>query len=139
MFYFLESDLPFRSLTVMVQKEVAERITAKPNSRDYGVLTLSVQSRASASITREVPRSFFYPQPNVDSAVVRIDMKNERLPNQNDFDKVVRAAFAMRRKTLANNLIGSFGMDRATAEGIIAAMGLTPNVRGEELSLQGYE
>lgn len=137
LFYFLEGDLNVSSITVMVQKEVAQRMVALPNTPDYGVLSLAVQSRGEVSLTRNVSRKLFFPEPNVDSAVVRIDLR-DGLKNREMFDKVVRCAFAMRRKTLANNLMQSFGFPREKAEGLISSMGLDVKIRGEALSLDQF-
>ena len=103
---FLESDLGVQSLTVMVQQEVADRFVAKPNTADYAAITLAIEMHGSAAVTRRVSRNMFYPVPNVDSAVVRIDVNGTKLAGENRelVHKLVRAAFAMRRKTLANNL-----------------------------------
>lgn len=137
---FLESELDVRSLTVMVQQEVADRFVAKPNTPDYSAITLAIESRGSASITRRVNRKMFYPAPNVDSAVVRIDIDRNKLAGENAplIHRLVRASFAMRRKTLANNLSVAFGIDKQTATDRIVAAGFSPLVRGEALSLDDY-
>ncbi len=137
---FLESDLPVRSLTVMVQKEVALRLVAEPNTADYSAITLAVNMAGSAKVTRNVSRNMFYPAPNVDSAVVRIDIDRTKLDGE-DFDlvhKLVRSAFLMRRKTLANNLSQAFGISKQEATEKIEAAGFNPLVRGEALSLDDY-
>lgn len=136
LFYFLESDLPVYSITVMVQKEVALRMVAKCGTPDYGVLSLSVQSRGSACITRVVGREMFYPRPNVDSAVVRIDLGNGVYSKP--LFKLIRSAFAMRRKTLSNNLMSSYGLSRQQAEQILLSADLDPKVRGEALTLGDF-
>ena len=137
---FLESDLDVKSLTVMVQQEVADRFVAKPNTADYAAITLAIQMCGEACITRKVNRKMFYPVPNVDSAVVRIDVDRNKLAGENvsELRKLVRAAFAMRRKTLANNISVAFNMDKQTATERITAAGFAPLVRGEALSLQDY-
>ena len=137
---FLESDLDVKSLTVMVQQEVADRFVAKPNTADYAAITLAIQMCGEACITRKVNRKMFYPVPNVDSAVVRIDVDRNKLAGENvsELRKLVRAAFAMRRKTLANNISVAFNMDKQTATEKITAAGFAPLVRGEALSLQDY-
>ncbi len=136
-FYFLESEFPLISLTVMVQREVALRMTARPDTSDYGVLTLAVESRADAKITRSVSRKMFFPEPNVDSAVVRLTL-NDGIPNRKTFDKLVRAAFSCRRKTLVNNLMQSFGMPRAKAEDLLVSIGVDVKVRGEALDKEQF-
>lgn len=137
---FLESDLTVNSLTVMVQQEVADRFVAKPNTADYAAITLAIEMCGSAQITRRVNRNMFYPMPNVDSAVVRIDVDRDKLKGENIelLRKLVRAAFAMRRKTLANNLSVAFGIDKQTATEKIIAAGFPPLVRGEVLSLADF-
>ena len=110
-FDFLES------ATVMVQKEVADRLTAQPDTPDYAAITLAVQMIGSAKITRNVSRNMFYPAPNVDSAVVRIDIDRTKLAGEDVvlLRKLARSAFMMRRKTLANNLSQAFGITKAEA------------------------
>lgn len=137
---FLESGLDVRSLTVMVQQEVADRFVAKPNTADYSAVTLAIESRGCARITRKVNRKMFYPVPNVDSAVVRIDIDRNKLEGENCelLHKLIRSAFSMRRKTLANNLSAAFGMDKQTVTDMIVSAGFTPLVRGEALSLEDY-
>ena len=137
---FLESELDVKSLTVMVQQEVADRFVAKPNTADYAAITLAIETCGEACITRKVNRKMFYPVPNVDSAVVRIDVDRNKLAGENvsELRKLIRAAFAMRRKTLANNISVAFGIDKQTATEKIVAAGFAPLVRGEVLSLQDY-
>lgn len=137
---FLESDLPVTSLTIMVQEEVGRRLVAKPNTADYSAITLAVLLRGSAVITRKVNRNMFYPAPNVDSAVVRIDVEEGKLEGENKtlIHKLVRSAFAMRRKTLVNNLNASFGLSKAEATDKLTKAGLDEKVRGEALSLEDY-
>ena len=137
---FLESDLPVTSLTIMVQEEVGLRLVAKPNTADYSAITLAVLLRGSATITRKVNRNMFYPAPNVDSAVVRIDIDRNKLLGENKplIHKLVRSAFAMRRKTLVNNLNASFGISKQEATERLNRAGLDEKVRGEALSLDDY-
>lgn len=137
LFYFLENDFPLLSLTVMVQREVALRMVAKNDTPEYGVLSLAVQSRADVEITRSVSRKLFVPEPNVDSAVVRLDI-NEGIPCRKTFDKLVRAAFACRRKTLVNNLMQSLAFSRADAENLLLKAGLDVRIRGEALSKEQF-
>ena len=137
---FLESDLPVTSLTIMVQEEVGLRLVAKPNTADYSAITLAVLLRGEAVITRKVNRNMFYPAPNVDSAVVRIDIDRNKLAGENKtlIHKLVRSAFAMRRKTLVNNLNASFGISKQEATERLNRAGLDEKVRGEALSLDDY-
>ena len=137
---FLESDLDVTSLTIMVQEEVGRRLVAKPNTADYSAITLAVLLRGEGTITRKVGRNMFYPAPNVDSAVVRIDVDKDKLAGENKalIHKLVRSAFLMRRKTLVNNLNASFGLSKAEAAEKLIAAGLDERVRGEALSLEDY-
>lgn len=137
---FLESGLDVKSLTVMVQQEVADRFVAKSNTADYAAITLAIEMCGEAYVTRKVNRKMFYPVPNVDSAVVRIDVDRDKLAGEDTqlLHKLVRAAFAMRRKTLANNLSVTFGIDKQTATEKITAAGFPPLVRGEALALNDY-
>lgn len=138
---FIESTLEVESITIMVQKEVALRFVAKPNTPDYSAITLAIEMAGEAQITRNVSRTMFYPSPNVDSAVVRIDVDRNKLDGENValLHKLVRSSFAMRRKTLANNLSVAFKIDKQTAAQIIVDAGFSPMVRGEALSLDDYK
>ena len=107
-FKFLNNSKNVESLTIMVQKEVAERIVAEKGGKDYGVLSVMIKFYGDAKIDRIVSRKMFYPQPNVDSAVVTIKIKNKYPEiNNNEFYKFVHGVFSMRRKTLKNNLVKS--------------------------------
>lgn len=138
---FIESSLDVKSVTIMVQKEVALRFVAKPNTADYSAITLAIEMAGDAKITRNVSRNMFFPAPNVDSAVVRIDIDHTKLDGENAplLHKLVRSSFAMRRKTLANNLSVAFQIDKAQASAIIEEAGFSPMVRGEALSLDDYK
>lgn len=138
---FIESTLDVKSVTIMVQKEVALRFVAKPNTADYSAITLAIEMAGNAQITRNVSRNMFFPSPNVDSAVVRIDIDRTKLSGENAslLHKLVRSSFAMRRKTLANNLSVAFQIDKAQASAIIEEAGFSPMVRGEALSLDDYK
>lgn len=138
---FIESSLDVKSITIMVQKEVALRFVAKPNTADYSAITLAIEMAGNAQITRNVSRNMFFPSPNVDSAVVRIDIDRTKLDGENAplLHKLVRSSFAMRRKTLANNLSVAFQIDKAQASAIIEDAGFSPMVRGEALSLDDYK
>lgn len=138
---FIESTLEVESITIMVQKEVALRFVAKPNTPDYSAITIAIEMAGEAQITRNVSRTMFYPSPNVDSAVVRIDVDRNKLDGENValLHKLVRSSFAMRRKTLANNLSVAFKIDKQTAAQIIGDAGFSPMVRGEALSLDDYK
>ena len=140
---FVEEAKGVTSLTLTVQKEVAERLAASPKGKDYGAITVGVQAVADVEIKRILPRALFYPQPNVDSAVVHIAFRRDKfdIPNPTLFRKTVRVAFAMRRKTLVNNLAVGFmfsGMTKQIAEQILVECNLSVNCRGEELSVAQF-
>lgn len=135
----LESGVKFKSITVLVQKEVAQRMAAKENTPEYGSLTCAVQFYTKTFLCSKIPASCFYPAPKVASQVIRLEKLEKPLvevKSEETFFKCVKAAFAMRRKTLANNLIASFNLDRPTAEKIITDCGFSPTVRGEALSIK---
>ena len=142
----LEQKLPLESITVMVQKEVAERMQAQPGTKDYGALTLAVQYYTEAEIIANVPSNCFIPRPNVDSAVIRLTLHEERPVQPQDEAKmfrVIKASFAQRRKTLVNGLkndpaLQAEGIDRERIEAAFTQMGLDPNVRGERLTLEEF-
>ena len=139
LFKFLSSSLGVESFTVMVQKEVAERICAKPHTSDYGALTVSVAMKGIATIPRIVNRNNFTPPPNVDSAIVKIDLiKRFEIVREDKIDTLVRSAFVMKRKTLINNLCSSLAMSRAQAESHLSAVGIPLTARAEELSAQQF-
>ncbi|MBQ2311218.1 MAG: ribosomal RNA small subunit methyltransferase A, partial [Firmicutes bacterium] len=105
----LEKNVPAKSITVMVQKEVAERICAGPGGKDYGVLSISLQYYADCSYVLDVPAEYFTPRPKVDSAVVHMTLKKERLlatKEEPQFFALVKKVFSQRRKTLVNSLVG---------------------------------
>ena len=142
----LEQDLPLDSVTVMVQKEVAERMQAKPGTKDYGALTLAVQYYTKAEIIANVPSNCFIPRPNVDSAVIRLKLHEDppvRPADEKKMFGLIRAAFSQRRKTLVNALkndaaLSSEGVTKERIEAAISRMELDPNIRGERLSLEEF-
>jgi 16S rRNA (adenine1518-N6/adenine1519-N6)-dimethyltransferase len=138
-FNLIKSDLDFSSLTLMMQKEVAERLVAIPKTKEYGPLTIAVQSRMNVELAEEVKSTSFMPRPKVDSAVVVLTPLTEK-PNIDDysfFDHVVKMCFAQRRKTLANNL-KSLVRDKDMREKMINDLGLDLRVRPEELTLNQF-
>lgn len=128
------------SLTVMVQEEVANRLCAQPDTPDYGAITANVALRGTCKIIERVGREKFIPSPNVDSAVVRIDLTDCRLSVKSvkAYKDTVRAAFSSRRKTLENNLINVFSLARGQAQEIIRKCNLPEKVRGESLSSEQF-
>ncbi|MDF2720947.1 MAG: rsmA [Paenibacillus sp.] len=139
----LEEKLPLEHIVVMIQREVAERMSAKPGGKEYGSLSIAVQYYSEPEITAIVPPTVFIPQPNVDSAVIRLKLREKppvELESEALFFEVVQACFAQRRKTLSNNLIaGIFGKAaKADMEAILAEISIDPTRRGETLSIQEY-
>ena len=138
-----ESRVPLKSITIMVQKEVADRMQVGPGTKDYGALSLAVQYYAKPEIVANVPPNCFIPRPNVGSAVIRL-IRYEEPPVQVKDEKkmfaLIRASFNQRRKTLVNGL-GNAGLPGITKESAAAAltqMGLSPTVRGEALTLEQF-
>lgn len=138
-----ESHVPIDSITIMVQKEVADRMQEGPGSKEYGALSLAVQYYAKPEIVVNVPPSCFMPQPKVGSAVIRLT-RHEQLPVEVEDEKlmfqVIRASFNQRRKTLANGLnnFGSFGLSKEEIQSCIEELGVPVNIRGEALSLEQF-
>lgn len=135
---FLESDFKPQILSIMVQKEVAERLVAKSGSAEYGAITAVVELYAKAQITRIVGKNNFYPVPKVDSSVIRLDIDDKRYDcDKEKVKKVIKAAFAMRRKTLVNNLM-TLGLSRGVVEDALQSLGMDLNIRGERLGVQDF-
>ena len=138
-----ESEVPLESITVMVQKEVADRMQVGPGTKDYGALSLAVQYYAEPYIVANVPPNCFIPRPAVGSAVIRLTRYQEKPVKVEDASfmfKIIRASFNQRRKTLQNGLYNS-GELHIPKEKTVAAleeMGLTPTIRGEKLSLEEF-
>ena len=125
----------FRS---MVQKEVAERICSKANSSEYGAITAVVDLYANTEIARIVGKNNFYPVPKVDSAVLRLDVvENKYNCDKTKVKQIIKAAFAMRRKTLVNNLM-QIGFTREKIEGVLISLGIDLRVRGEVLNVPDF-
>ncbi|MCL2566461.1 MAG: 16S rRNA (adenine(1518)-N(6)/adenine(1519)-N(6))-dimethyltransferase RsmA [Defluviitaleaceae bacterium] len=139
----LEGNAPVKSMTVMIQKEVGQRIKAAAGSKDYGALTLGVTYRAKAEFIANVPRNSFIPRPNVDSVVIRLDVL-EKPPVKVDCEKlmfmIIKAAFEQRRKTLINCLFNllDLGLSKEELAALLEKCGLNPNVRGENLTLEDF-
>lgn len=137
----LTSNLPIESINVMVQAEAAQRMVAKPSEEGWGMLAVRTQYHYRPQIVLDVPSCMFTPPPKVDSAFVTMQKREQpavEVQNENMFFKVAKAAFAMRRKTMANNLIASFRVSREQAEMWLQNCGLEKNVRGETMSLQDF-
>lgn len=139
----LENKLPIESITVMVQKEVADRMQAKPGGKDYGALTLAVRYYSQAEVIASVPPSCFIPRPGVDSAVIRLSCYDKPPVQAKDEEKlfeIIKAAFAQRRKTLANALKNypKLCLSRERVEAALTEIGLNADIRGEKLSLTEF-
>ncbi len=140
----LEENLPIRGIVVMLQKEVADRISAKPGTKDYGSLSIAIQYYTKAETVMIVPKTVFVPQPNVDSAVIRLTKREKPAVDVKDevfFFQVTKASFAQRRKTLLNNLTSQLPDGKQKKEEIILALnesGIDPTRRGETLSLEEF-
>lgn len=135
---FAEEARLCKSLTVMVQEEVALRLAAKENTADYGAITAALAQRGEIGVLRKVPRSMFSPRPNVDSAIVKVDFTKGgfKVRNAKAYKDMVRCAFLSRRKTLENNLINAFSLTREAAKEILRAAKIDEGARGETLSPQ---
>ena len=138
-----ESRVPLKSITIMVQKEVADRMQVGPGTKDYGALSLAVQYYAKPEIVANVPPNCFIPRPNVGSAVIRLTRYEEppvQVKDEKKMFSLIRASFNQRRKTLVNGL-GNAGLPGITKESAAAAlqqMGLSATVRGEALTLEQF-
>ncbi|MEY8435827.1 16S rRNA (adenine(1518)-N(6)/adenine(1519)-N(6))-dimethyltransferase RsmA [Streptococcus hyointestinalis] len=142
--HLIESKIPFSEFVVMMQKEVADRISAQPNTKAYGSLSIAVQYYMTAKVAFVVPRTVFVPAPNVDSAILKMVRRSEPLVTVKDEDfffKVARLSFVHRRKTLWNNLTGAFGKSEEVKERLTRALeqaDIRPSVRGEALSIADF-
>ncbi len=140
----LEEKLPIRGIVCMLQKEVADRIAAKPGGKDYGSLSIAVQYYTEAETVMIVPKTVFMPQPNVDSAVIRLTVRQEpvvKVRNEDFFFQVTRASFAQRRKTILNNLTSQLPDGKAKKDMILQALKkaeIEPARRGETLSIAEF-
>lgn len=144
MLKFIESDLPFNKMVMMMQKEVAERIVASPGSKAYGSLSIAVQYYMEASIAFIVPSTAFVPAPNVDSAILKLTRRKQKKVQVTDeklFFRIVKAAFKFRRKTIWNNLIQEFGKTDDSKQMLtdsLQAVNLDPKLRGEAISIEEF-
>jgi len=139
-FKFLKESTKIKAMYIMVQKEVADRICAKSGGKDYGVLTVSIQSVADVSIIKKVSRTMFMPVPNVDSAIVKIQINKEKLPSAFDLEKhfkVVADAFSMRRKTLENNL-KKYNNENTNLNEVLKQCNIKQGARAESLTIEDF-
>ena len=137
----LENHVPLESITIMVQKEVADRMQVGPGTKDYGALSLAVQYYARPEIVARVPSNCFMPRPGVDSAVVRLNIYQEppvEVQDEKYLFALIRSSFNQRRKTLANGLSGGMGIPRERVTAALQEMGLPATTRGETLTLEQF-
>ena len=138
-----ESHVPLQNITVMVQKEVADRMQAGPGSKDYGALSLAVQYYATPYIAANVPQNCFMPRPNVGSAVIRLTLHEEppvKVKDEALMFALIRASFNQRRKTLVNGLTNAaeLNFSKEEVQAALEQMGLSATIRGEALSLEQF-
>ncbi|MGJ7923161.1 16S rRNA (adenine(1518)-N(6)/adenine(1519)-N(6))-dimethyltransferase RsmA [Neobacillus sp. LXY-4] len=140
----LEEKLPIRGLVVMLQKEVADRISAQPGTKEYGSLSIAIQYYTKAEIVMTVPKTVFVPQPNVDSAIIRLTVREKpavEMMNEEFFFQVIKSSFAQRRKTILNNLTTQLPNGKEKKEAIVLALTeakIDPSRRGETLSIEEF-
>ena len=138
---FLEEDIPVTDIVVMVQKEVADRMNAKPNTKDYGALSVAVQYYCDTEIVAKAPRHMFMPQPNVDSTVIGLHVREEKkynVDNEDIFFKTVKASFGQRRKTLLNSLGGLGFLRKDQIKVALQEANIDEKRRGETLSIEEF-
>ncbi|AFV72927.1 Ribosomal RNA small subunit methyltransferase A [Streptococcus agalactiae] len=142
--HLIESKIPFAEFVVMMQKEVADRISAMPNTKAYGSLSIAVQYYMAAKVSFIVPRTVFVPAPNVDSAILKMVRRDQPVVSVQDEDfffRVSKVAFVHRRKTLWNNLTSHFGKSedtKAKLEKALEIAKIKPSIRGEALSIPDF-
>ena len=138
---FLEEDIPVTDIVVMVQKEVADRMNAQPNSKDYGALSVAVQYYCDTEIVAKAPRHMFMPQPNGDSTVIGLHVREEKkynVDNEDIFFKTVKASFGQRRKTLLNSLGGLGFLSKDQIKIALQEANIDEKRRGETLSIEEF-
>lgn len=137
---FLENSTKIKALVIMVQKEVADRFTAKAGTADYGAITVGINLKGYASTVKYVPREMFTPPPNVDSAVVKIEVDHDKFTgvDATKVRDVVKKAFMNRRKMLVNNLMNFYKKSRLEAEEILKNANVSLTARGEQLTVEDY-
>ncbi len=137
----LEEELPIRSINVMVQKEAAERLCAQMGSRECGPVTAAVRYYSEPRILFEVGRESFLPPPKVDSAVIRLDVKKEHdnsITDKRAYFKVIKAAFAMRRKTILNSMSNTLSIDKQVLVNALENSGISPTARAESVTMEQF-
>ena len=136
----LEEKLKLKSITVMVQKEVGERFCAVPNSKEYGAITISINYYTEPEIIIDVPKENFEPMPEVDSCVIKLDVRNVppvELKNEKDFFNLIKAGFSQRRKTI-NNSLASMGISKEKIKNVLEKLGIDSKLRAENLTMEQF-
>lgn len=136
----LEERLKLKSVTVMVQKEVGERFCAVPNSKEYGAITISINYYTKPEIIIDVPKENFEPMPEVDSCVIKLDVRNVppvELKNEKDFFNLIKAGFSQRRKTI-NNSLASMGISKEKIKNVLEKLGIDSKLRAENLTMEQF-
>jgi 16S rRNA (adenine1518-N6/adenine1519-N6)-dimethyltransferase len=137
----IEESKEIKEMVLMMQLEVARRLTSKPSTKDYNSLSIAIQYKTNAEISLKVPRSVFIPAPNVDSAIVKLVVKDElevSPANEELFYRIVRASFSQRRKTLANNLFASMNIPKAYTINMLEELEYNPLARAESLGVTDF-
>lgn len=137
----LEESIQVKQMVLMMQLEVARRLTSKPSTKDYNSLSVAIQYKTNAELALKVPKTVFIPAPNVDSAVVKLTVKDtiESKPvNEQHFFKLVRASFGQRRKTLLNNIFSEYNISKDQITELLTGLGFDPLVRAENLSVEQF-
>ena len=137
----LEDGVPADSITIMLQKEVADRIKANPGNKIYGALSVAVQYYSTVSHVVNAPKEIFVPQPKVDSTVIRLDIRKEKpvsLSDEKTFFAVIKAGFGQRRKTLLNSLTGLNGLEKERILEVLNDVNIDPVRRAETLSIEEF-
>ena len=138
-FKFVQETKKVQTMSIMVQKEVGDRLIAKPKANEYGAISAVLDFYGNVKILRNVPRRMFVPAPNVDSCVVQIEfVKNKYDANADTFEKIVKSAFLNRRKTLANNLSVNFAISKQEVYEILNLLGINEQARGDSLSTNDF-
>lgn len=136
----LEERLKLKSITVMVQKEVGERFCAVPNSKEYGAITISINYYTKPEIIIDVPKENFEPMPEVDSCVIKLDVRDVppvELKNEKDFFNLIKAGFSQRRKTI-NNSLASMGISKEKIKNVLEKLGIDSKLRAENLTMEQF-
>lgn len=136
----LEEKLKLKSITVMVQKEVGERFCAVPNSKEYGAITISINYYTKPEIIIDVPKENFEPMPEVDSCVIKLDVRNVppvEPKNEKDFFNLIKAGFSQRRKTI-NNSLASMGISKEKIKNVLEKLGIDSKLRAENLTMEQF-